>query len=116
MFSIRKNKNKIQQNVSTHRLHVLNPVAQLETAAMIEKQNNLIKISTPSPNVNKLADNLSGHIVSPNTVGTNGNTSTTTITTMESGGLKITYEKQPQPSISVKGSQDDVSASSRISW
>lgn len=99
-------------------MHVVNSNigVQNDTIQLIEKQTNLIKNSIPSPNINKLSaitDNLSGHRSSPIMVGANGNsTSTSTITPMESGAIKITYEKQ-QTSIA-KSSQDDLTG--RISW
>lgn len=81
---------------------------------MVEKQSNLIKISTPSPTVNKLSvmpDKMSIDIVHcipsaalTGPVGANGNNSAPTITTMESGGIKITYDKQ-QPPPNAKTSQ-----------
>lgn len=107
----------MKQNVSTNRLHVVNPNIQLEKD-ILEKQNNSLKINSVLPAMGKLSalpDNLSVSVrgrASPASANGN-NAGTSTITTMESGGIKITYEKQPSSAHS-KSALDDHTG--RVSW
>lgn len=100
-------------------MHIVNPNVQLDKD-LLDKHNNLIKNSIALPVMSKLSaipDNVTSNVrrtASP--AAANGsNASTPTITTMESGGIKITYEKQQQPPLSIsKSVQDEVSG--RVSW
>lgn len=99
---------------------------------IVDKQTVLIKTSTPSPKMNKLAtiasENNKIHIsqtaqmvqcagataanvaTSPASVSNaNSNNSAPTITTMESGGIKITYDKNLSAKTSQVQSQEDIS-------
>lgn len=104
------------QNANINRLPIVNPNAKPDKE-MIDKPSK--KGAASSPGIKKNAvipDNIIGNArgrASP--AGTNGNNaSTPTITTMESGGIKITYEKQQVPAAISKNIPDDITG--RVTW